>query len=80
MNFLIGSKIILKKTIPRKNVFDALHVAFCAVNKIDYLVSWNFKHLANINRERRILSKNYEIGYIHALRIITPTELTGYGN
>ena len=66
--------------IPRKNVFDALHVAFCVVNKIDYLVSWNFKHLANINRERRILSKNYEIGYIHALRIITPTELTGYGN
>ena len=66
--------------MPRKNVFDALHVAFCVVHKIDYLVSWNFKHLANINRERRILAKNYEIGYIHPLRIITPSELTGYGN
>lgn len=66
--------------MPPKKLFDALHVAFCVVSKIDYLVSWNFKHLANINRERRILAKNYELGYIHPLRIITPTELTGYGN
>lgn len=66
--------------MPPKKLFDALHVAFCVVFKIDYLVSWNFKHLANINRERRILAKNYGLGYIHPLRIITPTELTGYGN
>lgn len=66
--------------MPPRKLFDALHVAFCVVSKIDYLVSWNFKHLANINRERRILAKNYELGYIHPLRIITPTELTGYGN
>lgn len=66
--------------MPPKKLFDALHVAFCVVAKIDYLVSWNFKHLANINRERRILAKNYELGYIHPLRIITPTELTGYGH
>ncbi len=65
--------------MPPKKLFDALHVAFCVVHKIDYLVSWNFKHLANINRERRVLAKNYELGYIHPLRIITPTELTGYG-
>jgi hypothetical protein len=65
--------------IPPKKLFDALHIAFCVVTKIDYLVSWNFKHLANINRERRVLAKNYEIGYRHPLRIITPTELTGYG-
>lgn len=66
--------------IPPKKLFDALHVAFSVVYKIDYLVSWNFKHLANINRERRIIAKNYELGYIHPLRIITPTELTGYGD
>lgn len=66
--------------MPHRKLFDALHVAFCVVSKIDYLVSWNFKHLANINRERRILAKNYELGYIHPLRITTPTELTGYGS
>lgn len=36
--------------MPPRKLFDALHVAFCVVSKIDYLVSWNFKHLANINR------------------------------
>jgi hypothetical protein len=31
---------------------DARRVAACTVAKIDYLVSWNFKHLVNIERER----------------------------
>lgn len=70
INFLFADDSPEKKEIT---------VAFCVVSKIDYLVSWNFKHLANINRERRVLAKNYELGYIHPLRIITPTELTGYG-
>jgi predicted nucleic acid-binding protein len=77
---LLAQRYLIDGIMPPKKLFDALHVAFCVVSKIDYLVSWNFKHLANINRERRILAKNYELGYIHPLRIITPTELTGYGN
>jgi predicted nucleic acid-binding protein len=77
---MLAQNYLDNEIMPPKKLFDALHVAFCVVAKIDYLVSWNFKHLANINRERRILAKNYELGYIHPLRIITPTELTGYGN
>jgi len=77
---LLAQNYLDNGIMPPKKLFDALHVAFCVVTKIDYLVSWNFKHLANINRERRVLAKNYELGYIHPLRIITPTELTGYGN
>lgn len=77
---LLAQMYLDRGTMPPKKLFDALYVAFCVVAKIDYLVSWNFKHLANINRERRILAKNYELGYIHPLRIITPIELTGYGN
>ncbi len=65
--------------MPPKKLLDALHVAFCVVHELDYLVSWNFKHLANVNRERRVLALNAELGYSHPLRIITPTELTGYG-
>ncbi len=74
------AKIYLASGIlPPKKIFDALHVACCTVSKIDYLVSWNYKHLANINRERRILAKNYELGFMHSLKIITPFELIGYG-
>jgi len=64
--------------LPEKNFFDALHVAFCSIEKIDYLVSWNYRHLANINKERRFSAKNYEMGYIHPFRIVTPTELICY--
>jgi predicted nucleic acid-binding protein len=44
--------------IPPKKLLDALHVAVCTVLSINFLVSWNYKHLANINRERRILAVN----------------------
>ncbi len=46
--------------IPENKVFDAYHIATSVVNRIDYLVSWNFRHLANVNKERRVLSVNIE--------------------
>lgn len=61
--------------MPPKKIYDALHVACCVVEKIDYLVSWNYRHLANVNRERKVLSLNFQLGYLHPLRIITPTDL-----
>lgn len=64
--------------IPPKKLLDALHVAVCTVSSINFLVSWNYKHLANINRERRILAVNLENNYINPLRIITPIELINY--
>ena len=64
--------------IPPKKLLDALHVAVCTIKSINFLVSWNYKHLANINRERRILSVNLENNYINPLRIITPIELINY--
>ena len=45
-----------------------------------FLVSWNYKHLANINKERRILAVNLENNYINPLRIITPIELINHEN
>jgi predicted nucleic acid-binding protein len=65
--------------IPEKKRFDALHVAFCVIHHIDYLVSWNYKHLANINRERKIISINLANNYPGTIRIITPLELIDYG-
>jgi predicted nucleic acid-binding protein len=74
----LADAYVQKGIIPGKKLMDALHVAFCVINKIDYLVSWNYKHLANINRERKILAVNFEMNYLHPLRIITPSELLDY--
>ena len=70
---------IVNGVIPEKKRFDALHVACSVLNSIDYLVSWNYKHLANINRERKVISVNLQNNYLHTIRIITPLELLDYG-
>jgi predicted nucleic acid-binding protein len=42
------SKILIDEgTLPSQAVGDALHVAIATVHGIDYLVTWNLKHLAN---------------------------------
>lgn len=64
--------------IPVKKRMDALHVACCVLYKIDYLVSWNYRHLANVKKEKQIISLNFTQNYLHSLRIITPLELLGY--
>jgi predicted nucleic acid-binding protein len=61
--------------LPSSAEDDALHVAICTVNEVDVLVSWNFKHLANVHRERRIIVLNESLGYVYPLRITTPLEV-----
>jgi len=72
---LLAEKYMEHKIIPRKKIFDALHIACYVVHKIDYLVSWNYQHLANVNKEKNVLSVNIENNYLHPVRIITPLEL-----
>ncbi|MBN2533195.1 MAG: hypothetical protein JXB88_09905 [Spirochaetales bacterium] len=70
------SKIYIeKKVIPVSKIEDALHVAYAVVFQIDYLLSWNYKHLVNINREKKIILINKEENYNHFFRIITPIEV-----
>lgn len=33
--------------VPAKAASDAVHIAVASANSIDYLVTWNFKHIAN---------------------------------
>ena len=65
--------------LPKKNIVDATHVAICVIEQLNYLVSWNYKHLSNVNRERKILALNAIHGYLHPIRIVTPTDLIDYG-
>ena len=61
--------------IPVNKRADALHVAISTIKNIDYLVSWNYQHLANVNRERRILAVNLELNYTHPFQILNPLQL-----
>lgn len=71
----LADRYMERGVMPPKKYLDALHVAFAVVHKIPYVISWNYKHLANVNRERRVLAVNYEMGYTQQFRIVTPLEL-----
>lgn len=66
---------IKKNVIPEKKLDDALHVAIATIHNIDILLSWNYKHLANINKERQILIVNLELGYYKTPRLTNPMEV-----
>ena len=57
---------------------DARHVAACTVSRADLLVSWNFRHLVNVQRETAFNGVNLLQGYA-AIRIVNPLEII-YGN
>jgi len=63
-----------QKVVPAGYADDAQHVAVCSVARLDYLVSWNFKHLANVRREAGFNAVNLLQGY-PPVRIVAPTFL-----
>ena len=73
----LANKYLDKKIIPEKKVEDARHIAIATINECDALLSWNYKHLANINKERKIIATNLEEGYNYLLRLVTPMEVMG---
>ena len=57
---------------------DAQHIATATVHRVDVLVSWNFKHIVNLERIRGYNSVNLRNGY-PLLEIRTPQEVLSYG-
>jgi PIN domain len=43
----LAEKLIEQNAIPRQAAEDALHIAVATVSGMDYLLTWNFKHIAN---------------------------------
>ena len=55
----------------RKFIADAIHVALASFHKIDYLVTWNFGHIANVRKQARLKLFNTTAGFFSPV-IITP--------
>lgn len=53
---------------------DAIHLAFASFYNIDYLLTWNCAHLANVNKRKHIATINQRLGLFIPI-IITPLEL-----
>lgn len=60
--------------MPRKDVGDAFHLAFASCYKIDFLLTWNCRHLANANKVRHIRVMNTKLG-LFIPQLVTPEQL-----
>jgi predicted nucleic acid-binding protein len=67
-----------RRIIPFSKVEDALHVAAASVEGLDAVITWNFKHLANLRKAELFHSVNLEMGYYKKVEIITPMEVMSY--
>lgn len=60
--------------MPKDLEGDAIHLAYASAYKIDFLLTWNCRHLANANKKRHIRQVNTKLG-LFIPEIITPLEL-----
>lgn len=43
----LANALVLATALPEKAQVDALHIAIAAFEKMDFVLTWNFKHIAN---------------------------------
>ena len=75
----LADKYIDAKVVGKTNRADCQHIAIATLSKADVLVSWNFKHIVNLNRIRGYNGINYQNGH-NMIEIRTPKEISKYGN
>ncbi len=70
----LAQKYLEEKVVGLTSVDDCRHIATATINKVDILVSWNFKHIVNVFRIRGYNSVNLRCGY-PPLDIRSPKEI-----
>ena len=68
---------IEEKVVGKTSISDCNHIALATLNDADILVSWNFKHIVNVNRIRGYNSVNTKFGH-KILEIRSPREILEY--
>lgn len=69
---ILAERYIEKGIVPAKKKEDAMHVGVATVAEMDVIVSWNYKHLANVKKEELFYAVNLEQGYKKIIEITTP--------
>jgi galactose mutarotase-like enzyme len=71
---LLAKDLIKFEAIPANSEEEALHIAIAAANGIDYLLTWNFKHINNAETKAAILRVVAGHGFICPV-LCSPEEL-----
>jgi len=73
----LATQYISEKVVGQTSFADCLHIAIATINRADYLISWNFKHIVNVDRIRGYNSINIKNGY-KQLEIRSPRDFMIY--
>jgi predicted nucleic acid-binding protein len=68
---ILAEGYISRGIFHRKFLADAVHMALASFHKVDYLVTWNFGHLANVRKQARVRLFNAAAGFFSPV-IVTP--------
>ena len=70
----LAEEYIRQEVVSRRMLVDAQHIAVATVAKVDVLVSWNFRHIVNLDRIHGFNAVNLRPGY-PMLEIRSPLEV-----
>ena len=71
---MLAELLINRKAVPGSEPRDALHIATAATNGVQFIATWNFKHILNPHVQAQIAGTCREAGFIPPV-ICTPEQL-----
>jgi hypothetical protein len=67
----LAELLVREKVMPKPAVGDAVHVAAATVHDVDYILSWNVRHLANPRKTKHLRTVCLRLGLLPP-QIVTP--------
>lgn len=73
----LAREFLQQSNLPPKATNDSIHIALATVYGLDYLLTWNCKHMANAQIQKKLSQISFKLGYELPV-ICTPYELIEY--
>lgn len=67
-------KYLEEKVFPRTKRADATHVAVATIAELDFVFSWNFRHIVRVWTKEKVEAVNKLLGY-KTPKIVIPEEV-----
>jgi predicted nucleic acid-binding protein len=72
----LAAQFLALSNLPLKAKVDAIHIAAATVHGMNYLLTWNCKHIANAQIQGKLAKISFDFGYVLPI-LCTPNELMG---
>ena len=72
----LAERLVEVTAVPQSSLDDAIHIATAAIHRMDYIVSWNCRHIANPQTKPLIRKTCEAMGFIYP-EICTPFDMIG---